>query len=288
MRPISVAVRRGNLVESRHTVHAVSVRDGELVASAGEPGLATHMRSAAKPLQALPLALEHPELAQEELAIACASHEAGEEQLAAVRSLLERAGASEDDLACGPVEGSRLRHNCSGKHAGMLLVCRTRGWPLDGYHLIQHPLQQEILGVVAKSAGLARGEVETAVDGCGVVCFGLPLERMARMFSKLVREELPGSNPVVAAMRSRPDLIGGPEAVDTRIMRAIPGAIAKRGAEGVMCVGLPDGTGVALKVEDGANRATGPALAAYLGIEELARLPIENSRGEPVGEIFAE
>jgi L-asparaginase II len=111
---------------------------------------------------------------------------------------------------------------------------------------------------------------------------------MARMFSKLVREELPGSNPVVAAMRSRPDLIGGPEAVDTRIMLAIPGAIAKRGAEGVMCVGLPDWTGVALKVEDGANRATGPALAAYLGIEELARLPIKNSRGEPVGEIFAE
>jgi L-asparaginase II len=108
------------------------------------------------------------------------------------------------------------------------------------------------------------------------------------MFSKLVREELPGSTSVVGAMRSRPDLIGGPQAVDTRIMRASPGAIAKRGAEGVMCVGLADGTGVALKVEDGANRATGPALAAYLGVDELARLPVENSRREPVGEIFAE
>ena len=175
---------------------------------------------------------------------------------------------------------------------GSTPACCSSAGPKGGrwtaYHLAGHPLQHEILGVIAESAGLARGEVETAVDGCGVVCFGLPLERMARMFSKLVREELPGSNPVVAAMRSRPDLIGGPEAVDTRIMRAIPEAIAKRGAEGVMCIGLPDGTGVALKVEDGANRATGPAVAAYLGVEELARLPIQNSRGEPVGEIFAE
>ncbi len=119
--PLSVVVERGGIVESRHAAHAVAVQGGEVVDAAGDREALVFMRSAAKPLQALPLALEEPELAADELAIACASHEATDEQLAAVRALLDRSGSTEDDLECGAERGSRLAHNCSGKHAGMLL-----------------------------------------------------------------------------------------------------------------------------------------------------------------------
>ncbi|MBA2536350.1 MAG: asparaginase [Actinobacteria bacterium] len=283
--PISVVVRRGDVVESRHRVHAVAARDGEIVDSAGDPELVTFLRSAAKPFQALPLAREHPELAPEELAIACASHEALPEQLAAVGALLALAGAGEDDLECGAQDGSRLRHNCSGKHAGMLLHARTRGWPRKGYRLPDHPLQEEILALVADTSGLRREQIRLGTDGCGVVAFGIPLVRMAEMFSRLVRGELDGATAIADVMRGHPDLIGGPSAPDSTLMRAVPGAVAKRGAEGVLCAGLPDGNGVAIKVEDGASRAAGPALGRFLGVEELAESPVFNSRGEQVGAV---
>ena len=284
---ISVTVTRGNLLESRHRVHAVAVRDGQVVEAAGDGDLVTFMRSAAKPLQALPLAVEHPELSSEELAIASASHEASEAQLAAVRALLARAEASEDDLECGRKDGSRLRHNCSGKHAAMLLRARTRGWPRAGYRLPGHPLQRELLALVADAAALATGDVETATDGCGVLTFAMSLREMATIFSRLVSRELPGSEIVVSAMRRHPDLVGGPSATDTGVMRALPGALAKRGAEGILCGGLEDGTGFALKVEDGASRALGPAAGCFLHIPALVESPLFNSRGDRVGRISA-
>lgn len=287
MDTISVAVTRGGLVESVHRVHAVAVRDGRLVDAAGDPDLVTFMRSAAKPFQALSLAREHPDLPERELAIACASHEALPPQLAAVEALLARAGASEDDLECGPTGGSRLRHNCSGKHAGMLLRCRTNGWQTAGYRLPEHPLQRELVAEIAAAAMLSEDELGTGTDGCGVVAYALPLRAMAGMFSRLAREELEGAEAVLAAMRADPALIGGPGINDTLLMSAVPGTVAKRGAEGVLCAGLPDGTGVAAKVEDGANRAAGPALAAFLGLDDLRRTAVANSRGEEAGEIVA-
>ena len=283
--PVSVVVERGGVVESVHRVHAAAVRDGELVGAAGDPARVTFMRSAAKPFQALPLALEEPELPAEELAIACASHEATPEQLRLVRVLLERAGAREDELACGEEHGSKLGHNCSGKHAGMLLRVRRHDWPREGYELAGHPLQAELLAVTASAAGVPPADVGTAVDGCGVLTFALPLEGIARAFARLGRRELPGSEAVVAAMLAHPQLVGGPSAVDTAIMRARPGVLAKRGAEGVLCAALPDGTGVAVKVEDGANRAAGPALALLLGIGELEERPVFNSRCRQVGRL---
>ncbi len=281
--PLSVVVKRGDVIESRHRAHAVAVRGGVLVETAGDPELVTFLRSAAKPFQALPLADEHSELSPEELAIACASHEALPEQLAAVGALLARAGATQDDLECGPQDGSPLRHNCSGKHAGMILHARSRGWPLDGYRLRAHPLQQEVLDIVAQASGLPRDQIRLGTDGCGVVAFAMPLFRMATMFSRLVRGELEGADAIVATMRAHPDLIGGPTAHDSTLMHALPGAIAKRGAEGLLCAGLADGTGVAIKVEDGANRATGPAAGTFLHIPDLVESPVFNSRGEPVG-----
>ena len=284
---VSVLVKRGSLVESRHRAHAVAVRDGDVVASRGDPDLVTFMRSAAKPFQALPMAVAAPELSTEELAIACASHEALPEQLAAARSLLARADAREEDLACGVALGSRLGHNCSGKQAGMLLLCRLRGWPLEGFRLPEHPLQRELSRIVADAAGAAPDEIRSGLDGCGVVTYALPLARMARMFARLADATLRGSERVLEAMRAHPELIGGPEASDTRLMHVVDGAIAKRGAEGVLCGLLPDGTGFALKVEDGASRAAGPAAAAFLHIQELREAPLFNSRGELIGRVQA-
>jgi L-asparaginase II len=278
---ISVAVRRSGTLESVHRVHAVAVRDGEVVASAGDPVLVTFMRSAAKPLQAMPLARARDDLEERELAIASASHRADEAQLAAVRSLLEKAEATEDDLECGPFEGSRLKHNCSGKHAGMLLFCRTNGWPTTGYRLAEHPCQQAMAAEIASASG--DSDFATAVDGCGVVTFALPLETMARAFTRI-------DERVAAAMRAHPELIRGGGALDTKLMQSLPGWTAKGGAEGLLCAVGPDGLGVALKAEDGNHRALEPALGGFLeglGVQGDAFGPtdVRNSRDEVVGEI---
>jgi L-asparaginase II len=291
--PITVAVRRGEIVEARHTVHAVAVRGGAVVSEAGDGGLLTFMRSAAKPIQALPVLRARPDLDDRELAIASASHRADPHQIGAVRSLLTKAPAQEDELECG-AEGeppSALRHNCSGKHAGFLALCRARGWDSRGYRLPDHPVQQAMLAEVAAAADLREGEIPTAIDGCGVVNFALPLERMAYAFSRFT--ELDGGARVADAMRAHPALIRGPGAPDTVLMESLPGWIAKGGAQGLLCAAGPDGIGVALKVEDGGARAVGPAVAAFLGrlghpIEQLESAPVENSRSEIVGEIRAD
>ena len=291
MEPVVVTVRRGGATESTHRVHAVALRAGQVTAAAGNPELVTFMRSAAKPLQALLLA-RLPAVPSEQLAIACASHLARPEQLAAVRGLLARAGASEDDLECG-TEGrppSRLQHNCSGKHAGMIAVCHEHGWPRSGYRLPDHPLQKQLHEELAGAAGLAPGDIATGTDGCGVVSFALPLERMAAAFAALSAR--PGGGEVAAAMQAHPELIRGPGAPDTELMRSLPGWIAKGGAEGVFCAAGPDGDALALKVEDGAGRAIRPALAAFLerlglGLPQAPSVPVENSRGEVVGELVA-
>src|SRR5918992_4981224 len=182
--PISVAARRGETVESVHRVHAVAVRNGEVVEAAGNPQLVTFVRSSAKPIQAMPLARAREDLDTRDLAIASASHLASDEQLEAVRALLAKAEATEDDLECGPFQGSKLKHNCSGKHAGMLALCRARGWEFRGYRRAEHPLQRLLLAEIAAAARLPAEVIPTAVDGCGVVTFAMTLERMAATFSR--------------------------------------------------------------------------------------------------------
>jgi len=281
--PISVVAERGPEVESRHRVHVVAVRNGEVVACAGDPGLVTFMRSVAKPFQALPLAVEAADLPDEELAIACASHEATAEQLAAVRALLSRAGADEAQLECGVEAREKIRHNCSGKHAGMLLLASLRGWPVEGYRLPDHPVQRELREVVAGAVGGA-GNLPEAIDGCGVPTFAVSLTAMASAFERL--PSLAGGERVVAAMRAYPDLVGGPGVADTALMHAVPGSVVKRGAEGLLCALLQNGTGVCAKVEDGANRAAGPGLAYALGVAGLEEAPVVNSLGERVGRVI--
>jgi L-asparaginase II len=282
-------VRRNGTVEAVHRVHAVAVQDGAVIAAAGDPQLVAFMRSSSKPLQALPLARARADLDQRDLAIASASHLADDAQLAAVRALLEKAPATVDELECG-LEGdppSPLNHNCSGKHAGMLALCRANGWPSAGYRLPDHPVQQAMLAVHAEAAEVGEDDLSTGVDGCGVLTFALPLERMARAFARL--EQLEGAARVADAMRAYPELIRGPLAADTRLMRLLDGWIAKGGAEGLLCA-AGHGIGVALKAEDGNGRALAPAAAAFfarlgLDLDELSVLPLLNSRKERVGEV---
>jgi L-asparaginase II len=173
----------------------------------------------------------------------------------------------------------------------MLLLCREHGWPRVGYHSLEHPCQQAMLSEVAAAAEVEPARVATAVDGCGVPAFALTLERMAHAFSRL--ERLDGGDRVARAMRAYPELIRGPLAADTILMRALPGWIAKGGAEGLLCAASPDGLGIALKVEDGATQSVRAGMGAFLdglGIAHGAALgpvAVESSRGEVVGEIRA-
>jgi L-asparaginase II len=274
---LSVTAVRGSIVEARHRVHAVAVRGREVLAAAGDPALVTFLRSSLKPVQAIPLLEAYGDLTDAELAIASASHRATPAQLDAVRALLVRAGATVADLENGEQEcrpEGRLGHNCSGKHAGMLAACRGHGWPLAGYRLPDHPLQQRIAREVP-------GALATGVDGCGVPTFALPLARAASLLTHVPPR-------IAEAMRARPELVGGDGSPDTELMRAQPGWIAKGGAEGLLCAAGPDGLGVALKVEDGAFRAIPPALNEFLAglgldLPVFADLPLRNSRNEVVG-----
>ncbi len=268
MDAIRVTVRRGSVVEAVHHVHVRS-SDG---AAAGDD-ITCFLRSSAKPMQAVPLVDAYDDVTDEEIAIASASHQAEPAQLDAVRILLARAVATEDDLECGTQEGrpsGRLGHNCSGKHAGMLAACRANGWPMHPYRDLGHPLQQRIADLVAPA--------DSAIDGCGVPTFAMPLSRMTRLFADIPPR-------IVGAMTAHPDLVGGQGADDTDLMRALPGWAAKRGAEGLFCARSPEGECFAFKVEDGSSRALRPAIAQVLGLDEFRTVELRNTRGEVVGSI---
>jgi L-asparaginase II len=289
--PLRVAVRRGEIVECVHEVHAVAVQDGSIVAEAGDPALIASLRSSAKPLQALPLARAYENLSEDELAIASASHFGTPEHVEAVRRLLAATGGSEDELDCGLQDGrppEPVFHNCSGKHAGMIAVCRAHDWPVEGYRRLDHPLQLALLEEVAGAAEVEPSEVATGLDGCGVVCFGVSLQRAAAAFSRL--ERLEGGDRIASSMRGRPVLIGGEGATDTELMRAQPEWLAKAGAEGLMCAVSSSGIGLAVKVADGNSRALRPALAAFgaplgLDLPAFAEVTLRNSHGEPAGTV---
>jgi L-asparaginase II len=270
---IRVTVRRGDVVEAVHRVHAATT-DGEIW---GDPELTFYLRSSAKPIQAIPFVEGYDDLGDDEIAIACASHRAEPAQLEAVRKVLARADATVDDLENGLQEGrpeGKLGHNCSGKHAGMLAACRAHGWPLHPYRDPAHPLQQRIASLI--------GGGRVAIDGCGVPTFPSSLTGAAMLLTRTPPR-------IRAAMRARPELVGGStEATDTDLMRLRDGWIAKGGAEGLFCAAHEDGRGIALKAEDGAYRAIAPALAQVLGVDELVETPVRNSRGEIVGAITLE
>ncbi|MGL6279536.1 MAG: asparaginase [Gaiella sp.] len=289
MDPILVEVTRGEVVEARHRVHACVVRDGEPQLVAGDPEVVCFLRSAAKPVQALPVVRACPSLDDAQIVLCCASHLARPEQLEVVRRTLELAGATEEHLACGP-DPTPLEHTCSGKHAGFLALCSARGWPLDGYEQLDHPCQIAMREELAAVAGLEPDALPVGVDGCGVPTFAVPLRVAASLFVRL--RERDGAERVIGALQRRHDLLRGPVAADAVAMRLLEGWIAKGGAEGLFCASAPDGLGVALKVEDGAFRAIRPALDLVLrrlgrACDGLASPRVVNSRGVAVGWIEA-
>lgn len=306
---------RGAVVETRHRVHAaVADAHGRLLAHAGDPELVTFWRSGAKPFQAWPLVadgvVDRFGITTRELAVCCASHSSEPGQIEIVRGLLARIGCSERDLMCGPhpplslpvaqdyerrgVRLTAVYSNCSGKHTGMLALARHHGWPVEFYTRLEHPVQQRILAEVSRWTGLPAEQVGTAVDGCGVVCFALPLRNMAWAYAQLGQGENGTGPGVVAAMLRHPELVAGAGRPCTEIMRAHPGrVVAKVGAAGVYCAFLVnERCGVALKVEDGHGEAAVLAMGAILlelGLrplpETILRRAIINTRGETVGEL---
>ena len=321
--PGEVVVGRGGIQESVHYVHlAVVDATGSMVAAVGDPGWFTFYRSAAKPLQALPLVedgvLAHFGIEPAELALCSASHGGEPLHLEVVRGLLSKIGLAEDDLACGshlPLNGpegqallrrgetpGRPHNNCSGKHAGMLALAVFHGWATRGYQQPEHPVQRRMLGEVLRWTGLSEAEVGSGVDGCGVVCFAVPLWRMALSFARFAEEANAheGASAVVAAMTNHPFMVAGTGRLCTALMEQVERRIfVKTGAEGVYYAGVPArGIGIALKVADGRKRAADAALVHVLGQLELlssaelaalgryGRPPVLNTRGEVVGEVL--
>lgn len=332
-----VVTRGGCVESRHRVHAAVVSADGTLLAAARDPSLFAWWRSCAKPFQVLPMVVDGnwDELGwgSDALALACASHGSEPEHVAVAQQMLAHIGLTEHDLACGPhdplaARGAALLHsagqrptrihsNCSGKHAAMLAAAQRHGWPTAGYHLEGHPVQLRAWRTVAQWTNVPADELQRGVDGCGVTVFGLPLTGMALGYARLaaaVRDLAQDSAPagddavareraalgrIGAAMLTHPHLVGGTDRFDTVIMREGKGnIIAKLGAEGVHSVGIVDrGIGVAVKVEDGAERAQYPAVLACL--QALGALPatlspalasfaaptVRNTRDEVVGRI---
>lgn len=307
--PVLAEVVRSGFTESRHrgAVAALSA-DGTFAFTRGNANAPVFTRSSNKPMQAVAMLRGGLPLEGELLALAAASHSGEDFHVNGVRDILDMAGLTEDDLRCPrslPVDEktarrlireqdkpeSRVRHNCSGKHAAMLATCIVNDWPADTYTDPGHPLQRHIRQTISE---LAREPVlATGVDGCGAPLFALTLAGLARAYRALVLAEPETAERKVAdAMRKFPEWTSGGIRDERRLMVAIPGLLLKAGAEGVNAFALPDGSAAALKIDDGAARARTPvtvALLRALGADppaELATVTVSGG-GRPVGEVVA-
>ena len=301
---LAVVVREG-FAESRHRGYAVAVDpDGRVIAELGDSQTPMLPRSSLKPFQAAASLRAGAPLEDETLAIAAASHGASPDQLDAVRCSLARAGLTEDSLGCPPamphhpetlrqatIESSnprRLWHNCSGKHAGMLNACVVSGWDPSGYLAPDGPYQRLVRETVTELVGPVHASV---TDGCGAPNLAVTLRGLATGFARLFTADDDAAR-VAAAMQAHPVLVGGDDAPDTLLMQAIPGLVAKRGAEGVLAASIAGVGGVAVKASDGAMR---PAplvvlhLLAALGVDVSAARHLGDGEvlggGKPVGKV---
>jgi L-asparaginase II len=287
-----VHVLRGGHVESVHRGHVavVDVRR-RLLAWTGAPRAVIFPRSAFKPFQALPLvesgAFARSGLGLDALALIPGSHGGTDRHAALARSILDAAGADPSALRCGthtPYDeptaealASRgekpepLRHNCSGKHAGMVLFARALGAPLESYTDPGHPVQRRIFDRFAELVEEPFADPIPAIDGCSAPTPRMPLATLAYAFALLARGTTAAGAPSAAlaqirdAMRAYPDLVAGAERLDTLLMTHVPGVVAKAGAVVVHAIGFTDrGIGMAIKIEDGSRRALGPAVISAL------------------------
>jgi L-asparaginase II len=323
--PILVEVTRGTVVESRHAgAIAVSDADGHLLLALGDVERPIYPRSAVKAMQAIPLVesggAEAFGLIDDELAVACASHSGDAMHLEAVRSLLAKAELDESYLACGahwPVSEESMRalmrtgrrpqpihNNCSGKHAGMLAAAVKLGLEPRGYERPDHPLQVMIARIISETCGAALDRTRMGVDGCSVPTWALALSALARGFARLgtgeglAPQRAGAAQRLVAACFASPMLVAGEGRFDTIVMAALaPAIFVKGGAEGVHGAALPElGLGIALKIDDGAKRATERALSEVLAALVPQAQPVLaaqldgevlNWRGISVGRVVA-
>jgi len=294
--PVVAEVVRSGFAESWHRgAVAAMAADGRQVIGAGRTDVPFLPRSANKPMQAAAMLRCGLNLDGELLALAAASHSGEDFHVDGVRKILSGAGLSEHDLRCPvawPVDTqttyrliaageamSRIRMNCSGKHAAMLATCVQNGWPTASYLNPGHPLQQAIRRTVEDLAGQRSAAV--AVDGCGAPLFALTLAGLARAFRALVLAA-PGTpeRRVADAMRAYPEWTSGTDRDERRLMTAVPGLLFKSGAEGVDAFALGDGRAGAVKLDDGAARARTPVTVAALRRlgavvpDELATVPV--------------
>ncbi|HWE90462.1 MAG TPA: asparaginase [Pseudonocardiaceae bacterium] len=301
-------VWRNGLAESAHHGSVLALdADGQVAFRLGVTDEVMFPRSSNKPLQAIAMLRAGLPLDGELLALACASHSGEKFHIDGVRAILASAGLAEDALHCTPdlplgeaprrevlaADGDArpVYMNCSGKHAAMLATCVRNGWPVDSYLAPTHPLQLAVRDTIADLAGEPVGAV--GVDGCGAPLFGISLTGLARAFRSIAtgRAGTP-ERRAAAAMSGYPQWVGGTDRDVTALMRALPGAVAKDGAEGVYAIGLPDGRAVAVKIADGSSRARAVVLVAALrrlgvdapGLAELARTPVLG-HGAPVGAV---
>lgn len=310
MHEVVAEVWRNELVESVHHGSVVGLdADGSIAFTVGRPGALMYPRSSAKPLQSVAMVRNGLALDGELLALACASHPGEDFHIDGVRRSLAGAGLTPDDLRCTPdlprheparaallaagVSAAPLYMNCSGKHAAMLATCVANGWPTGTYLDPAHPVQVAIRETVEELSGERVGR--TAVDGCGAPLFGISLLGLARAFRALaLAPDDSAEHRVRTAVHEHPEWVGGTGSDVVTLIRALPGAVAKNGAEGVHAIGLPDGRAVALKIADGSARARSVVMVAALrmlgvdepALDELAEVPVLG-HGEPVGAIRA-
>jgi L-asparaginase II len=314
-----VRVLRSGLEESVHLGHvAVCDPGGRLVGHAGEPEQPVYARSCMKPIQAAVslsvMESEAGQLSDREVAVMCASHNGEDVHIATVLGILGRAGLDGRALRNPPgwpldpeamaSAGSRRPelHNCSGKHAGMILATVRAGWDPGLYLKATEPLQQRVLQAVLR--GTDAPEVRVGTDGCGLPVHGMALSRMATLFARLAepdRWDALGASVrrVTGAMVAEPYLVAGRNRTDTAVMEVAPNLVVKSGAEGLICATAMDGrVGAAIKVADGTGRAAGPALIqvlAQLGLLDEAQVdrlrpyarPDVLGGGRAVGEMIA-
>jgi L-asparaginase II len=300
-------VVRNGFVESVHYGSVAGLApDGTLAYERGDASATVLPRSTVKLFQALACLTAGAPLSEERLALAAASHTGQDVHIKTVEAILTDAGLGFDALQCPPsrpldraahdalvkagADQTREHMNCSGKHAAMLATCVHNGWPTDSYLEPTHPLQERIRATLGELAGERPDPV--AVDGCGAPLFGLSLTGLARATQALATAKEGPAHAVAEAIRQYPEYVAGTGHINTRLMQAVPGIIAKGGAEGVLVTATAEGHAVAVKVADGSHRATTLiALAALEALgadvssaEALRTIPVLGG-GRPVGEI---
>lgn len=316
---------RTNLIENTHLGSIAIVRsDGSVLHELGCTERLTYFHSSAKPIQGIAALetgiVEEFGLDLREIAVIVSSHSGESEHINVLKGLIGKIGVDENVMECGiaePVnkevlkvlysEGlpiSKLYCNCSGKHLGMIAASKVRGFPIEDYHKPDHPVQKLVRRVIAEFCAVNPENIAEGIDGCSVPVFAVPLKNMALAYANLCNLDFLGGrykksqNYVVSAMNMYPEMVAGKRRIDTELMKRFGSRmIVKIGAEGVFCAGIPGkALGIALKIEDGAARAVGPAIIEVLvqlriiergeaeGLMEFWYPPLLNNKGEVVGE----